>query len=414
MNYTAEIVAVGTELLLGNVANTDAQIISQGLSELGINVFFHSVVGDNPLRLSGVIEIAKTRSDIIITTGGLGPTLDDLTKETVAACFGRKLELHEPTLKKIHEFFSRIGVTATKNNERQAWLPERSRILENDWGTAPGCAFESDGKRVIMLPGPPSECGSMWQNCAVPYLKELSEAAIVSRRVKVFGMGESAVEDKLHGLMESMSNPTIAPYVGDAEVMLRITAKASDEREAFAMTEPVVEKIRKTLGDLVYGVDVDSLEKLVVDMLAERGLRLAVAESCTGGLMTKRITDIPGASSVFDGGVCAYSNKVKESILGVDPQIIAELGAVSAPVAQAMADGVRSAVNADIGIGITGIAGPDGGSDEKPVGTVYIAISTKDVRKSSLYKPGVDRFRIRAVAVNHALDLIRRYMLGKL
>ncbi len=413
MNYTAEIVAVGTELLLGNVANTDAQYISQGLSELGINVFFHSVVGDNPERLSSAIEIAKGRADIIITTGGLGPTLDDLTKETVAGCFGRKLELHKPTIERIMSFFERIGIEPTKNNERQAWLPERSVVLENDWGTAPGCAFEHGGKHVIMLPGPPHECQSMWDNCASPYLRKLSDAAIVSRKVKVFGMGEAVVEEKLRHLMDN-ANPTIAPYVSNAEVMLRVTAKAANEAQASALTEPFVEMIRDTLGDVVYGVDVDSLEKYVVDMLAAESLHLAVAESCTGGLLTKRITDIPGASNVFDGGICAYSNKVKSAILGVDANVIDTMGAVSSHVALAMAEGVRRTVNTDIGIGITGIAGPDGGTDEKPVGTVFVAISTADRQKCLHLKLGVDRRLIRTMAVNYALDLIRRYMLGKL
>lgn len=412
MSFTAEILGVGTELLLGNIANTDAQEVSQALSELGINVYFHTVVGDNPARLSSAVETAKSRADILITTGGLGPTLDDLTKETVAACFGKKLVLHEPTLERIKAYFARIGKQPTPNNERQAWLPEDCYIFENDWGTAPGCAFQAQGKHVLMLPGPPRECVSMLRACAVPYLKSLSDSAIVSSQIRIFGMGESAVEDRLHDMMERMQNPTVAPYAKEGEVMLRVTAKADTAEDAQALLEPVVAQIRRVLGNVVYGVDVDSLEQVVVTLLNDKKLTLGLAESCTGGLVSKRITDIPGASGMYKGGVCAYSNELKENILSVSGQLLAQEGAVSEAVAVSMAQGVRTLMNADVGVGITGIAGPTGGFDNKPVGLVYVAIDYRGDVECAALQLGTDRGRIRVQAASHALDMVRRHVLG--
>jgi len=410
MSYTAEIIAVGTELLLGNVANTDAQIISEALSELGINVYFHTVVGDNPQRLTGAVEIAKSRADILITTGGLGPTLDDLTKETVAACFGKKLVPHQPTLDRIAAYFARVGTVPTRNNERQAWLPEGCEILENDWGTAPGCAFAAQGKHVIMLPGPPRECAAMLRHCAVPYLKKLSDGALVSHQIRIFGMGESAMEDKLHDKMESMRNPTLAPYAKEGECLVRVTAKADTPEQAQALLAPVVEEIREILGDVVYGVDVDSLEQVVIAKMREKGLKLAVAESCTGGLVTKRITDMAGVSDVFVGGVCTYSNESKTALLGVPEELIRQHGAVSEPVALAMARGCRERFAADAAVSITGVAGPSGGTEQKPVGLVYVALDAGNVTRCASYILGTDRGRVRVNAANRALDMLRRYL----
>ena len=292
----AELIAVGTEILLGDIVNTDAQVISQGLSELGIDVFYQTVVGDNPARLERVIREAADRADIIITTGGLGPTLDDLTKETLARVFGKKMELHQPSLDRICAFFDRIGREMTPNNEKQAWLPEGCTVFVNEWGTAPGCGFEAGGKHVLMLPGPPRECEPMFKQCAMPYLYPLAGGCIVSRNVRVFGLGESAMEDRLHDLMESMHNPTIAPYAKVSECFARVTAKAGTHEAAEALLAPVVEQVAGMLGDDVYGIDVDSLEQVVGDGLRARGLTLAVAESCTGGLLSKRITDVAGCS----------------------------------------------------------------------------------------------------------------------
>ncbi len=404
----AELIAVGTEILLGDIVNTDAQVISQGLSELGINVFYQTVVGDNPARLRHVVETARDRADIIITTGGLGPTLDDLTKETLAAVFGKKLALHQPSLDRIKGFFQTIGREMTPNNEKQAWLPEGCTVFVNEWGTAPGCAFEAYGKHVLMLPGPPRECNPMWKECAMPYLYKLAGGCIVSRNIRVFGLGESNMEAILHDMMAESQNPTIAPYAKTSECFARVTAKADTPEECEQLLDPVVEKICAMLGEDVYGVDVDSLEQVVGDGLRQRGMTLAVAESCTGGLLSGRITDVPGCSDYYLGGVCSYANEVKMKVLGVQKETLETVGAVSPEVAEQMAEGVARALGADVGVGITGVAGPGGGTDEKPVGLVYISIWHKGQHFTRKMKSMNGRDRIRMQAASTALDLIRR------
>ena len=412
--YTAEIIAVGTELLLGGTANTDAQDVSRLLSELGINVFFHTVVGDNPERLKQAVEIAKGRADIIITTGGLGPTYDDLTKQTLAEAFGKKLILNEDVADHIREFFEKRlhNMKMTDNNLRQAQLPEGCVIFENSVGTAPGCAFEDGGQHVLMLPGPPGECRAMLKSGVAPYLKNLSDEEIHSHNIHIFGLGESAVEEKLLSLMENLHNPTLAPYAKTGEVMLRLTAKAGSKQEADDLMAPVLARVRETLGDIIYGIDTGSLENTAISLLADRGLRLAAAESCTGGLLAKRLTDIPGSSKVFVGGAVAYSEDAKIELLGVPPRLIKEKKAVSREVALAMADGIRLRLGADIGIGITGIAGPDGnGSGDRP-GLVYVALTTEDVSYCRTTHMYYDRDRVRTSAVHHALDMVRRHLTG--
>ncbi len=405
-----EIIAVGTELLLGEIVNTDAQAISQGLAELGINVYFETVCGDNPERLRSVLEIAKGRADIIVTTGGLGPTADDLTKETIAAAFGKQLELHQPSMDRLLQHFK--GRTMTPNNEKQAWLPQGCFVLDNDWGTAPGCAFEAEGCVVVMLPGPPSECVNMFRQRAMPYLAKLSGGTICSRYIRVFGMGESEMESKLTHQMQTWRNPTAAPYAKEGECLVRVTAMAETEEKARAMTEPALEELRAILGDVVYGVDVDSLEQVVVQEMTARGLTLAAAESCTGGLLGKRVTDIPGASACFLGGVVSYSNQAKQDLLGVKKETLEQFGAVSEQVACQMAEGVRRAMEADVGVSTTGVAGP-GGSEQKPAGLVYIGLSTKEgTRAVRILKPNQSRDRVRRLASSTALDLIRRYVQG--
>lgn len=407
----AELIAVGTEILLGGIVNTDAQVISQGLSELGINVFYQTVVGDNPERLRHVIETARSRAEIIITTGGLGPTLDDLTKETLADVFGKKLTLHQPSLDRMHAFFDRINRPMTPNNEKQAWLPEDCTVFVNEWGTAPGCGFEANGTHVLMLPGPPRECEPMWQRYAMPYLFPLAGGRIVSHTIRVVGLGESAMEDRLHDLMASMTNPTIAPYAKTSECFARVTAKAGTSEQAETLLAPVVQQVCEMLGDYVYGVDVDSLEQVVGDGLRQRGLTLAVAESCSGGLLSKRITDIPGCSDYYLGGVCSYTNEVKCNILGVQQETLDTVGAVSPEVAEQMAEGVAHVLHADIGVGITGIAGPGGGTEEKPVGLVYISVWHKGAHYTMKMQSALGRDRIRNQAASSALDCIRKRIL---
>jgi len=296
----------------------------------------------------------------------------------------------------------------TENNLRQAELPEGCVIFDNGVGTAPGCAFEADGKHVLMLPGPPRECRAMLKSCVEPYLKKLSESEIHSHNIHIFGLGESAVEEKLRSLMENLRNPTLAPYAKDGEVMLRLTAKASSKKHADALMAPILAQVREKLGDLIYGIDTDSLENTVVSLLREHGLTLATAESCTGGLLSKRLTDIPGASKVYLGGVVAYSPQSKTELLGTPQETIHEYGEVSREVAIAMATGIRTRMGSDIGIGITGIAGPDSDASGKEPGTAFIALATKE--KTICVNPRLfyDRERIRIGAANNALDMVRR------
>ena len=401
-----EIISVGTELLLGEIVNLDAQIISQSLSEQGIDVFTHTVVGDNPERLVKAVEIAKTRASIIITTGGLGPTYDDLTKETLAAAFSKKLVRHEGEYERL---VGRMGAGMTDNNKKQADLPEGCTVLQNDWGTAPGCAFFADGCHVIMLPGPPRECEPMFVYRALPYLESLRDGVIRSKYVRVFGMGESEMESHLEHMMRTLKNPSAAPYAKEGECLVRVTAKAKTEEEAYAMCQPVVDEICAILGDVVYGVDVPSLEHATVTALRQKGLTVALAESCTGGLTAKRLTDVPGASEVFSCGLVTYSNEMKQNLLGVSADTLSKFGAVSEQTALEMAQGVRRVSGADIGVGITGIAGPDGGSEQKPVGLVYVAVSSKEHEEIMHFvRKNATRDRVRLMASSRALDLIRR------
>lgn len=409
----AEIISVGTELLLGQVVNTDTAIVARELSALGIDLLYSAVVGDNPQRLREAVETAISRSDLLIMTGGLGPTTDDLTKETVAAAAGKKLTLHEESLQRIQNYFNEAHVS--ENQAKQAYLPEGCTVLRNDNGTAPGCAFQAEnGCTVIMLPGPPSELEPMLKKQAVPYLKKGQEAVIVSHNVRIFGKGEAPVallmDDKMNG-----ENPTLAPYAKEGECFLRVTAKAKDEKTADQMCQPLIEEIKKRLGDFVYGVDVESLEELVVQELSRQGKTLATAESCTGGLLAKRITDIPGSSQVFHMGCVTYANQAKEALLYVPHEILEAYGAVSEETARAMAEGIVRRSGSDLGLGVTGIAGPDGGTDEKPVGLIYIALSDGKntwVTKRSPIGRTKSRQWHRHCAASQALDMARRYLAG--
>ena len=376
MSHTVEILSVGTELLLGSIVNSDAQALSRELTSLGLNVLYHSVVGDNPGRLRAAVELAKSRADVIVTTGGLGPTCDDLTKQTLAECFGKQLVFHPECAEGIKCFFHRQGREMTDNNLQQAYLPEGCDVLDNAWGTAPGCAFEGSGTYVVMLPGPPSECLPMFRERALPWLARLSEGIIRSRTLRVFGLGESAVEAMLRDRMNELTNPTLAPYAKEGEVELRITAKADTASEADALIAPV--EVRALLGGLVYGADVSGLEQGVLDGLRERGLTLGTAESCTGGLIAKRITDVPGSASVFKGGVVSYHCEVKAGVLGVSQTLLDEKGAVCAEVAEQMAQGARKVLGCDVAVSATGVAGPDPDDRGNPVGLVFTALATTD------------------------------------
>ena len=414
MSHTAELIAVGTELLLGNIANTDAQMISQGLSQLGINVYYHTVVGDNPQRVRQAVDIARGRADILITTGGLGPTCDDLTKVAVAQAFGKELVYHEPSAQRIRERFAQRGTPVTENNFQQAMVPEGCTVLDNDWGTAPGVAFASGGTHVLMLPGPPRECEKMFRHRALPYLQKLSDGVIASRTVKTFGIGESAAEALLRDLMNALHNPTLAPYAKPTGTELRITAHAPTREEALRLIAPVEEQVKAILKDKVIGVDVDSLEEVCLRLLKERGLTVGTAESCTGGLMAKLLTDLPGSSAVFRGGVVSYTDAVKRGLLGVPEDLLAQHGAVSPQVAQAMAQGARASLGCDLALAATGVAGPDPDDRGNPIGLVYLALAWEGGCQVVPFRAGTqaERERVRRMAAWTGLDLIRRHLTG--
>lgn len=411
----AEILCVGTEILLGDIVNTNAQYLSEQLSLLGINVFHETVVGDNPERLSECLDIALARCDMVITTGGLGPTYDDLTKETIARKFGKKLVLDADSLARIERFFDRLGREMTENNRKQAYLPEGAEIFANDWGTAPACAISNGEKTAIMLPGPPREMKPIFEHCVRPYLMRFTDGVIVSHSIRIYGEGESAVETRLRDMMTGMKNPTVAPYAKTGEVLLRVTAKARDREQAEQMLEAPMREIFSIYGDKIYGVDVESMQQAAFEALRERGLKVASAESCTGGKFGQLLTAIPGASEVYDCGVISYANSIKHRLLGVSEQTLAQFGAVSEQCAREMAEGVRVLGGADIGVSITGIAGPGGGTPEKPVGTVYVGCADSRgcaVRRLTLGRGGDERELVRDCAVLAAFDMVRRAALG--
>ena len=410
--YNTEILSVGTELLLGHITNTDARDISEMLSKIGVNVRYHTVVGDNPQRLRECVEIAKSRADVIITTGGLGPTCDDLTKQILAEAFALPLVESAAERASLYEYI-RGGKNFTPNNLVQALIPEGAEIFHNFWGTAPGCAFEKDGKVVVMIPGPPNECVPMFRQYAVPYLRKLSEEQIVSHSVRIFGLGESAVDQIFRDEMDRMTNPTMAPYAKECDCLLQITAKAKSEAEAETMMAPVIAHVRERLGDVVYGMDIECVEEAVLPLLKERGLHFAAAESCTGGDIARRITEIPGASGVFVGGCVTYTNEAKAKLLGIDPALIEENGAVSEPVARAMAEHVRALTGAEIGVGVTGLAGPDG-DGVHPVGTVFVSMAVEGQTWVRELRLGEKRTRsfIRRMAGNYVYDMMRRWLSG--
>jgi len=410
----AEIISVGTELLLGNIVNTDARDLAVTLSELGINVFWQTVVGDNRERLAAAVEIARGRADLIITTGGLGPTCDDLTKQTVCAALGVELYFDQRAEEELRSYF-RVGKGGrmTENNLQQCWLPVGCTPFYNTCGTAPGCGFTApDGTHVLILPGPPKELNAMMAHGGVDFLRSLSDEHIVSHNIMTFGMGESSIETILRDEMNTLQNPTLAPYAKEGEVRLRVTAKAKSESEAEAMMAPVIEDVRRALGDKVYGIDTPSLEATAMRLLLSRGETFSAAESCTGGLIAKRITDLPGSSAVFRGGVTVYTNDVK-MLLGVKRETLEAHSAVSREVAVELADCVRTKLGATYGLSVTGVAGPDSDGIHA-VGTVFVGLSTAETTYVRALQLGErsDRSRIRTLGANHAFDMLRRCILG--
>lgn len=409
-----ELISVGTEILLGDILNTDAQFLSIELAKLGISVIHQSTVGDNRERLLAQLKEAADRSDIIILSGGLGPTPDDLTKEVCCEFFGKKMFLHEPTVEKIKTYFSTKGMEMAQNNLKQAMLPKDCVIFPNDNGTAPGMAIEKDGVHILVLPGPPRELKPMFRNCAVPYLMQFSDRIIVSHNIRTFGIGESLMAEKVNDLFDA-ENPTVAPYAKDGEALLRVTAMARTKEEAENLCKPVINEIKNRLDGFVYGVDYTCIEEAVIEKLKEKHIKVATAESCTGGLIAKRITDVPGASEVFDCGIISYANEIKHRVLGVSEDDLNKYGAVSEPVARQMAQGALKVSGADIAVSVTGIAGPDSDSTNKPVGLVYIGLADRDnVWVRELRTSRKDRSYNRYVSASNALNMIRLYIDNKL
>ena len=369
----AELIAVGTELLLGDTINTDAAAVARLLSELGINVYWQTVVGDNRARLEQAVQLARTRADLIITTGGLGPTCDDLTKEVVAGAFGIPLELNKAEEERLRGLYRERHTYMTENHLQQVMLPRGCTVLQNDWGTAPACAFEADGCLVIMLPGPPLECEPLLRYRVRPFLAARGDGIIVSHSVKIFGIGEGTMEYQLRDLMNEMQNPTLAPYAKEGECLVRVTAKAATEAEAETMIAPCLARVQRELGAFAYGVDTPNIETCAAELLLAQHKTIAVADSCTGGLLGDLLTNVPGASAV-------------------------------------LAEHVRAAFGTDLGLSITGLAGPDG-DGVHTVGTLFVALATPDgTFHRTLHKDKWGRVRIKHAAANHAFDMLRRYL----
>lgn len=412
----AELISVGTELLLGNIINTNAAFLSEECAKLGLSVYYQTVVGDNAGRLKEAIEIAKNRADIIILGGGLGPTEDDLTKETTAEVFDRALYLDEHSKELIEGYFEKLGrdkSAITANNWKQAMMPEGAIIIDNDNGTAPGVILEAEGKIAIMLPGPPNELIPMWKKSIVPYLKEKQPDVLESMTLKICGMGESRVETEILDLIDAQINPTIATYAKTGEVHIRITAKAESAEAAKELMEPVVWEIRSRLGRYLYTTEESvTLEESIVNMLKAAKMTLTTVESCTGGLLSGRLINVAGASDVFKQGFVTYADKAKRKLVGVKKSTLKVYTAVSEETAKEMAEGGLREAEAEACLSVTGIAGPDGGTESMPVGLVYIGCCVKGHTVVRRYQFTGNRQKVRDHAVVSALTLLRECLLN--
>ena len=408
----AEIITVGTEILLGDILNTNCRYLSRELAAMGIEMYYQITVGDNEERLLKTLEESLNRSDIVICTGGLGPTEDDITKEVCAKYFGYELELHKPSLDAMIERFKHMNRVPTKNNEKQAYFPKEAYILKNDNGTAPGCIMEKEGKMIVVLPGPPKEMESMFENYVKPYLSKLTDDVIESEVLRIIGVGESKVENDILDIIDSQTNPTIATYAKGYECTLRITAKAKSVEEAKELIKPMSDEMKRRFGQSLYATGETSIEEVVSKMLVENNLKIAVAESCTGGMVSASLINYPGISSVFMEGCVTYSNEAKMKSLGVKKETLDVYGAVSDKCAKEMASGVAARYNTNIGIATTGIAGPDGGTDEKPVGLVYFGIYINGKVITKKYVFNGDRQGVRERATRTILNDLRLELLN--
>lgn len=408
----AEIITVGTEILLGDILNTNCRYLSRELAAMGIEMYYQITVGDNEARLLSTLEESLNRSDIVICTGGLGPTEDDITKEVCAKYFGYDLVLHKPSLDAMMERFKRMNRIPTKNNEKQAYFPKEAYILKNDNGTAPGCIMEKNGKMIVVLPGPPREMEPMFENYVKPYLSKFTDEVIESEVLRIIGVGESKVENDILDIIDTQTNPTIATYAKGYECTLRITAKAKTVEEARALIKPMSDEMKRRFGQSLYATGETSIEEVVAKYLVDNDLKIAVAESCTGGLVSASLINYPGISSVFMEGCVTYSNEAKMKSLGVKQETLDVYGAVSSQCAEEMAAGVARRYNTNIGIATTGIAGPDGGTDEKPVGLVYFGIYINGKVISKKYIFNGNRQGIRVRAANTILNDLRLELLN--
>lgn len=402
----AEILCVGTEILLGDIVNTNTQYIAKELANVGITVYRQSVVGDNTLRLKSELSRAFETSNLIITTGGLGPTPDDLTKETAAEFFNLEMELHKPSLEKLKQLFKDREISA--GNMKQVYFPKGAYILPNNHGTAPGCIIEVNGKTLIILPGPPREVHPMFEDFVLPYLSKFQESTIVSKVLKLCSIGEGQMADVIADIINNGINPTVATYAKDCEATIRITARAQSSEKAFELIDPVEKNIRKRLSQYIYGINDDTLEGVISKYLIKNKITISTTESCTGGLIAATLINCAGISSVFLEGAVTYSNEAKIKRLNVSKTTLENHGAVSHETAYEMAEGIAKAAGSNIGISSTGIAGPDGDSSEKPVGLVYIGIYINGktiVKKLNL---SGNRQIIRRRATKYALDFLRR------
>ena len=407
-----ELISVGTEILLGNIVNTNAAYLSEQCAALGLSCYYQDVVGDNDERLCETIRTALGRADILLISGGLGPTQDDLTKESAAKVMGKSLYLHEGSKAFIQQFFEERGLEITDNNWKQAMVPEGCIVVDNPNGTAPGVIMAENGKHVILMPGPPNEMIPMFETSIMPYLGKLQDGVIFSQTVKVCGVGESKAETMVQDLIEGQSNPTIATYAKTGEVHLRVTARAEDEKAAKKLVKPVVKELKGRFGSHVYTTEEEiTLEKAVVDLLLANKLTISTVESCTGGLVAARLINVAGVSEVFKSGYIAYSNKAKRRLLGIKKSLLVKHGAVSKETAREMAKGAALISKADVTVSVTGIAGPDGGTEEKPVGLVYIGCSVCGKVTVKEYHFSGSRAKIRESTVSAALTLMRECIL---
>ena len=410
---TAEIICVGTELLLGNIVNTNAAFLSEKLAYLGINCYFQTVVGDNRDRLLSVVNTALSRADILIFSGGLGPTEDDLTKETVAEALGKKLIRDKRAEQEIADYFALRGRIPTDNNWKQADVIEGCEILYNKNGTAPGIFVSEGEKTVILLPGPPLELKSMFTDSVMPKLQQKCGQVFYSETVKIVGPGESSVETQILDMLDTQDNPTIAPYAKTGEVHLRVTARAKDEKEAREKTAPVVEELYRRFGNAVYTTDADeTLEMALTKLLMKKKYTMTTAESCTGGMIAARMVNAPGVSAVLKSGFITYANEAKEELLGVSHDTLEKFGAVSRETAEEMAEGAVKAAHTDAAVAVTGIAGPDGGTKEKPVGLVYIGVNVRGNVEVREYHFSGSRQKIRESVTAAALTFLREKLLA--